>query len=171
MWDETPINHKTTDKHVRSECLLMNRAIRVLLIEDDSSYVALVQQWLSHGTESAFVLDWANSLQTGLRHLRPGAVDVILLDLGLPDGGGFETFSKIKQQAGGVPIIVLSGDSTEQLALQLLGTSGHGYLIYKSSSDGDSLAKTIRHAVQTNSQRGVSDQSVRREDRQTLIES
>ena len=75
----------------------MNKPARVLLIEDDPNYVALVQQWLSHGTDSAFVLDWASSLRTGLSHLHPGHVDVILLDLGLPDSGGLETFSKIKQ--------------------------------------------------------------------------
>ncbi len=126
----------------------MNSPIRVLLIEDDPSYVALVRKWLWYGAERVFVLDWANSLQSGLGHLRPDAVDVILLDLGLPDSGGFETFSKIKAQAGGIPLIVLSGDNTEQLSLQLLGTSGRGSLIYKSSANGDSLANAIQSAVQ-----------------------
>ena len=125
----------------------MNKPVRVLLIEDDPNYVALVQQWFSHGTESAFVLHWTDSLQAGLIHLQRGGVDVILLDLGLPDSGGFETFSKIKRQAVGVPLIVMSGDNSEQLAFQLARASAHEYVIYKSSSNGESLAKAIQYAV------------------------
>jgi DNA-binding response OmpR family regulator len=98
----------------------MSMPLRVLLIEDDPNYVALVQQWLSHGTESKFVLNWTDSLQTGLIRLKQGGVDVILLDLGLPDSGGLETFRKVKLQAAGIPLIVLSGDNTEEFALQLV---------------------------------------------------
>jgi DNA-binding NarL/FixJ family response regulator len=125
----------------------MNTPLRVLLIEDDPRYVALVKQWLSCGAESAFVLQWTDSLQGGLNQLQQGGIDVILLDLGLPDSGGLETFSKVKRQASGVPLVVLSGDSSEQLMLQLVRPSAHEYLIYKSSSNGDSLTEAIQHAV------------------------
>jgi DNA-binding response OmpR family regulator len=129
----------------------MNTPRRVLLIEDDPKYVALVQQWLSHGTESAFVLIWTNSLRAGLSQLQRGGVDVILLDLGLPDSGGLESFSKIKRQAGGVPLIVLSGDSSEQLALELVRDKRQRDVFYKSSSNGDALAKAIQCAVEITS--------------------
>jgi DNA-binding NarL/FixJ family response regulator len=154
---------ETTDEKCSGRMSPMNKPIRVLLIEDDPNYVALVQQWLSGGTESAFVLDWASSLRSGLSHLQPGHVDVILLDLGLPDSGGLETFSKIKQQAGGVPLIVLSGDNTEELALQLVRASASEYLIYKSSSNGNSLAKAILDAVANKVKAPSARPSVRKE--------
>jgi DNA-binding NarL/FixJ family response regulator len=125
----------------------MNTPLRVLLIEDDPRYVALVQQWLSRGNESAFVLHWTDSLRAGLNQLQRGGIEVILLDLGLPDSGGLETFSRIKQQACGVPLIVLSGDSSEQLLLQVVRASEHESVIYKSSSNGDSLAEAIQSVV------------------------
>jgi DNA-binding response OmpR family regulator len=125
----------------------MNAPLEVLMIEDDPYYVALVQQWLSYGTERAFALRWTNSLEAGLSRLKQGRVDLILLDLGLPDSGGLETFSRVKEQAAGVPLIVLSGDNTEQFALQLVQANAHDSLLYKSSSNRDSLTKMIQYAV------------------------
>jgi len=134
---------KPADMVQDERCQSMNSPIRVLLIDDDSDYVALVEQWLLGGTESTFVLRWANSLTAGLAHLKQYDVDVILLDLGLPDSGGLETFSKIKMQADNVPLILLSGDSAEELAIKLVGFSPQESLIYKSSSNSDSLATAI----------------------------
>jgi DNA-binding response OmpR family regulator len=133
----------------------MKTPLRILLIEDDPKYVALVQQWLSNETENAFVLVWTNSLQAGLSQLQRGGVDVILLDLGLPDSGGLESFSKVKRQADGVPLIVLSGDSSEQLALELVRAKTQKYVFYKSSSNGDSLTKAIQYAVELTSSQGL----------------
>lgn len=125
----------------------MNAPLKVLMIEDDPNYVALVQKWLLRGTERTFKLYWTDSLEAGLNRLSKGGVDLILLDLGLPDSGGLETFSRVKMQAAGIPLIVLSGDNTEQLALQLVQDNAHDSVLYKSSSNRDSLTKMIDYAV------------------------
>jgi Flp pilus assembly CpaE family ATPase len=124
----------------------MKKTLTVLLIEDSADYAALVQQWLSLRTDVAFVLNWTDSLQAGLNRLKQGGVDVILLDLGLPDSNGLATFTKIKLQASGVPMILLSGDNSEQLALQMVQDGAQDYIV-KGSCDGDSLAKAIQYAV------------------------
>ena len=125
----------------------MNMPLRVLLIEDNPDYVSLVQQWLAVGTAGAFVLSWTNCLEAGLSHLKQFSADVILLDLGLPDSGGLETFRRVKLQSPNVPVIVLSGDNSEDLALQLARASPRVYVIYKSSSHGETLVKAIQDAA------------------------
>jgi pilus assembly protein CpaE len=124
----------------------MKKTLTVLLIEDSPDYAALVQQWLAVRTDIAFVLNWTDSLQGGLNRLKQGGVDVILLDLGLPDSSGVETFTKTKLQAPGVPMILLSGDSSEQLALEMVRDGAQDYIV-KRSCNGDSLAKAIQYAV------------------------
>jgi DNA-binding response OmpR family regulator len=125
----------------------MNKPLEVLMIEDDPHYVALVQQWLSEGTERTFALRWTDSLEAGLSRLKQGGVDLILLDLGLPDSGGLETFTKVKERAAGIPLIVLRGDNTEQLALHLVQAHAHDSILYKSSSNRVLLTKMIHYAM------------------------
>jgi Flp pilus assembly CpaE family ATPase len=124
----------------------MNKTLTVLLIEDSPDFAALVQQWLTLSTEINFVLHWTDSLQAGLNRLKQGHVDVILLDLGLPDSGGVQTFSRTKFQAAAVPVILLSGNESEALALQLVREGAQDYIV-KSSCNRESLAKAIQYAV------------------------
>ena len=124
----------------------MKNTLTVLLIEDSVDYAGLVQQWLSLRTDITFVLTWTDSLRAGLNRLTHGGVDVILLDLGLPDSDGLETFNRTKLQATGVPVILLSGDDSEALALQMVQDGAEDYIV-KGSCTGDSLAKALQYAV------------------------
>jgi len=124
----------------------MNKTLTVLLIEDSPDYAALVQQWLSVKTSAAFVLHWADSLQSGLDRLKQGGVDAILLDLDLPDSSGIGTFTRTKRQAAGVPVILLTGDSGEQFALQLVQKGAQDYIV-KGSCNAESLVKALQYAV------------------------
>src|SRR5579864_7239529 len=95
--------------------------LNVLLIEDSQDYAELVQEWLSgSGEEVSFVLSWTDSLAAGLDRLEKGAVDVVLLDLGLPDSDGVDTFLATRRRAPNLPIIVLSAAGSESLALQMI---------------------------------------------------
>ncbi len=124
----------------------MKKTLTVLLIEDSPDYATLVQQWLSRKSDVAFVLHWTDSLQPGLNRLKQGGVDAILLDLSLPDCGGMETFARTKEQASEIPVLLLTGESSEQLGLQLVQDGAQDYIV-KGSCNGDSLAKAIQYAV------------------------
>jgi pilus assembly protein CpaE len=132
---------------------MIKKILTVLLIEDNREYAALVQRWLSPKEDIEFVLNWADSLLAGLNHLEKGNVDAILLDLGLPDSRGLETFTTTKLHAPGIPILILSGSETESLALQKIQQGAEDYYIMKSSCDGTLLVKALRHAVGRSSQR------------------
>ncbi len=124
----------------------MSSAVRVLQIEDNDGDVALVRASLREAGEQGFVLEHAPRFEAGLERLKRGGVDVALLDLGLPDSRGIETFTRAKAAAPDVPIIVLSGLDDQDLALRAVREGAQEYLV-KGEFDGALLARAIRYAI------------------------
>jgi Flp pilus assembly CpaE family ATPase len=121
--------------------------LTVLLIEDSAQYAQLVQHWLAHVSGGAgFVLNWTDSLADGMTRLERGGVDVILLDLGLPDCSGMDTFTQTRARAPKTPIVILSSADSESLALQMIQEGAEDYLV-KSNCDAEALARAVRRAV------------------------
>src|SRR5277367_6056114 len=119
--------------------------LNVLLVEDNPDYAGLVQEWLTAaGDQVSFLLNWTDSLSAGLSRLSRGGVDVILLDLGLPDSDGVDTYIATRGNAPGIPIIVLSAGDSESLALRMIQEGAEDYLV-KSSCTGELLVKTLRY--------------------------
>jgi pilus assembly protein CpaE len=81
-----------------------------------------------------------------MSRLDRGGVDVILLDLGLPDCSGMETFMQARDRGLKTPIVILSSADSESLALQMIQEGAEDYLV-KSSCDAESLARAVRRAV------------------------
>jgi Flp pilus assembly CpaE family ATPase len=126
---------------------LQDKVLTVLLIEDSPDYAALVQRWLALEPEKAgFILNWTDSLEAGLRRLAQGGVDVILLDLNLPDSDGLRTFTSVRSNSSTLPIIVLSGADGELLALQMIQQGAQDYLV-KSTCTAELLTRALRYAV------------------------
>jgi Flp pilus assembly CpaE family ATPase len=73
-------------------------------------------------------------------------MDVILLDLGLPDSNGYETFTTVRTYAPAAPIIVLSGGDSESLALRMVQEGAQDYII-KSACNAEMLSKALRYAA------------------------
>jgi pilus assembly protein CpaE len=123
------------------------RTLTVLLIEDSPQYAHLVQHWLSDSAEgTGFLLNWTDSLAVGMSRLEKGGVDVILLDLGLPDCNGVETYTQTRARAPKTPIIVLSSADSESLALEMIQEGAEDYLL-KSSCDGEALKRAVKYAI------------------------
>ena len=100
-----------------------------------------------------------------MNRLARGGVDAVLLDLGLPDSHGLETFNRAKMHASGVPIVILSGSDTESLALHMVQQGAQDYII-KSACDSKLLVKALQYAVGRSSQKVPEDSA---SDRGTII--
>jgi len=126
---------------------LDSKCLNVLLIEDSPDYAGLVQQWLS-STEGdvTFVLNWTDTLAAGLSRLAQGSVDAVLLDLGLPDSEGLETFLATRRRAPDLPIVILSAADSESLALRVIQEGAEDYLV-KSKCTQELLVRTLHYAV------------------------
>jgi len=120
--------------------------VNVLLVEDDPDYAELVTHWLTSSAQANFQVSWTDSLGLARNRLTDRDVDVILLDLSLPDSEGLATYTGISTQAPGVPTIILSAADSESLALRMIQDGAENYLV-KSSCSKDLLLRTVRYAV------------------------
>jgi len=127
----------------------VTREIHVLLIEDDPDDVILIQHFLEgfHPDLPVVTLAYRHRLREGIAYLALHKVDVILLDLSLPDGRGLETISQMLSAASDTPIIVLTDLNDESTAIRALREGVHDYLV-KGKVDGDLLMRTICYAIE-----------------------
>lgn len=122
-------------------------SIRVLLVEDNPTDVLLLREALAEVRLADFELSYVSQLADARDYLNQTAVDVILLDLGLPDSQGLETLLKLRQQTARTPIVVLTGLADEELGLKALQAGAQDYLV-KGQVDGWGLARAIRYAIE-----------------------
>jgi Flp pilus assembly CpaE family ATPase len=123
----------------------MNRTI--LLIEDDSFYARLVREWFaSRSGEAAPIVDVAGTLETGLRRIAQGGVNLILLDLNLPDSTGLKTLAAAIESAPGIPIIILSATDDEGITLQAIQLGAEDYLV-KDKCGAELLLRVVESAM------------------------
>src|ERR1700674_1371441 len=81
------------------------------------------------------------------KHLAAHAVDIIILDLGLPDAQGLEAVRRAHAAAPRVPLVVLTGLDDESLATQALQEGAQDYLI-KGQIETRGLLRALRHSVE-----------------------
>jgi DNA-binding response OmpR family regulator len=122
--------------------------VRVLLVEDNPGDARLVEIMLSEaGSSAGFEVSHAGTLGEALGRLEEAGFEVILLDLSLPDSSGLETVSRMRTAAPRTPMVVLSGQDDEEVALQAVQRGAQDYLI-KGQGDGDLMARTIRYSIE-----------------------
>src|SRR5271154_2158632 len=118
----------------------------VLLIEDNPGDADLVRLRLVEG-KSPVNVNCVNRLSDGLASLTRETPSVVLLDLNLPDSHGAETFRRVMDRAPNVPVVVLSGQDDEALAMKAVHHGVQDYLI-KSDVSSRQLERAIRYAVE-----------------------
>ena len=120
--------------------------VRILLVEDNPGDVLLMEETLGDA-EGGFAMESVERLAPALERLRAGGIEVVLLDLTLPDSAGVNTFTAVQAHAPEVPIIVLTGLSDELLAVSTVRDGAQDYLV-KGQVDGNMLRRTIRYAIE-----------------------
>lgn len=122
----------------------------ILVVEDEKVFAELVRAIVTDEGHGRYAVTVATDLATATTQLAQGRFDLVLLDLTLPDGQGLETYQAIHHSAPLVPVIVLSGLSDEEVALQALRAGAQDYLL-KNEFDGRLLARAIRYAIERKS--------------------
>jgi PAS domain S-box-containing protein len=126
-----------------------NSRIEVLLIEDNPSDSRLVQNALRHHRGPIeFHLHTSPTLTEGLRVLEENSIDVILLDIHLPDSYGHDTFRYIHRLYPDTAIVVLSSSGSEDLAVQTVKEGAQDYLFKDSLSDQAMVTRITRYAYE-----------------------
>lgn len=121
--------------------------VNVLLIEDAPDDAFLVTESLKESREVNFVVECVERLANGLALLENEEIDVVLLDLSLPDSSGTKTFHRVYEQAPNVPIVVLTGLEDENLGAEVVREGGQDYLV-KGQVNGTLLTRCISYAIE-----------------------
>jgi diguanylate cyclase (GGDEF)-like protein/PAS domain S-box-containing protein len=124
------------------------RSIKVLLlVEDNPGDARLLREMFneegSHGTE----MTYAQCMRDAEKCLSERIVDIILLDLGLPDAEGVTAVRRVRAAAPRVPLVVLTGRDDEALAALALQEGAQDYLI-KGQIDSRGLLRALRYAIE-----------------------
>lgn len=120
---------------------------RILLIEDDLQDVELIKALLKKAKHFPATLTHVETLEQGLECLKYGNIDIVLCDLFLPDQQGLKTFCEIYAQFPEVPIIILSGLTDENLAIEALQEGAQDYLV-KGEFDRNLLIRAMRYGIE-----------------------
>ncbi len=126
---------------------MMKKTIHLLLIEDNPGDAFLIQEMLVEvATTARFVTETCDRLATGLARLAEGGIDLVLLDLSLPDSEGLETVHRVLQQTA-VPVMVLTGLDDQQLGITAVQHGAQDYLV-KGEVSGRLLVRAIHYAIE-----------------------
>ncbi len=121
--------------------------INILLIEDNPGDARLVQELLLDVRGLRFIIEHVDRVADGVLRLEAGGVDVVLLDLSLPDSFGLETFFRVRTQAPQVPIVVMTELDDESMAVRTVREGAQDYLV-KDQVESTLLARTLRYAIE-----------------------
>ncbi|WP_293128807.1 PAS domain S-box protein [Microcoleus sp. bin38.metabat.b11b12b14.051] len=121
---------------------------KVLLVEDNSQEAELIEDLLSGiSGQQRILVTKAERLSEAQQRLNLETFDIILLDLSLPDSLGIETVARVQEYALNVPIVVLTAQNDQELALRLISVGVQDYLV-KRKIDGELLVRSLRYAIE-----------------------
>ena len=107
----------------------------------------MVSESLAGTPPQSFHLEWVERLSSGLDRLARGGINVVLLDLGLPDSQGLATLSAICMSEPRMPVVVLSGSEDELVALEAVQAGAQDYLV-KAFVNRHVLGRALRYAIE-----------------------
>ncbi len=120
--------------------------IQVLLVEDSIEAAELVRLYLTEDDRNLFRVEWAPSLLDGMNRLALPGIEVILLDLGLPELNGYRSFRAIEAATYKAPVVIYTADDSRLSRDLTLGFGAAGYLLKGESSSAE-IRDTLRKAV------------------------
>jgi signal transduction histidine kinase len=121
--------------------------LRILLVEDNPIDRHLTSHLLKQSFRNEHVLHSVGLLAEALEYVKTSIPDIVLLDLGLPDMRGIQVVHSLRSISRRIPIVVLSGSSEQQLAIDAVRAGAHDYVI-KQGLTPDGIGRVIRFAIE-----------------------
>lgn len=125
---------------------MSSKQTSILLIEDNPGDALLVEIYLKDAAFK-YQLYRAETFFEGLEVVNKNDIEVVLLDLSLPDSSGFRTLSNFMERAPNLPVVVMTGTNNEIVGNQAVKAGAQDYLV-KGQFDGKILGRSIRYSLQ-----------------------
>ena len=124
----------------------VRQTTNILIIEDNAGDAQLVKIYMK---DAAFKYELfvADTFFEGMDILNKHEVDIVLLDLSLPDSQGFKTLNRYMETVPSIPVIVLTGVNNEIVGNQAVKAGAQDFLV-KGQFDGKLLGRAVRYAIQ-----------------------
>ncbi|MGI9474271.1 MAG: response regulator, partial [Rubripirellula sp.] len=123
------------------ETVAMVDGINVLVVEDSRTDMLFTIEMLRK-TNPTLSIQQARSLEEGLQICREMPIDLVLLDLSLPDSSGVATVGRFREQFGSVPLVVLTGLSQDEAGEECL-EAGADTFVSKSGLSAHRMERAI----------------------------
>lgn len=124
----------------------MQQTLQILVIEDNPGDYILVSEYLEESFPNSIIFH-ADTLKKGIGFLEKEHIDVILLDLTLPDGMGIDSFHAVNSKVPPIPIVILTGLGDTEIALESLKVGAQDYIV-KDDANPAVLAKSIQYGIE-----------------------
>src|SRR5882724_6093873 len=121
--------------------------INILVVEDNPPDFFIIEQMLLSSRLTIKNIHSASCLSEAKDILREHIIDLVLLDLSLPDSLGINTFLEIRPYAQKIPVIILSGLTDSEVALEALKKNAQDYLV-KGEFNVNLLTKSIEYSIE-----------------------
>ena len=118
--------------------------IRIAIVDDHAIVRAGLRQFFADQPDFAVVAEAANG-RDALDIVRAGEIDVMVLDISMPEQNGVDTLAAIMARSPDLPVLILSGFPEAHYATTLLRQGASGYL--NKDCDPDEIVKAIRTVV------------------------
>lgn len=127
----------------------MNRTdtLRLMIIDDSREDIDYLQELCGSWSDGSTEFCHAENSTVGLARLDSETVDLLLLDLGLPESRGLDTVLRFREVIERIPVIVLTGLDDEAVAVRALQIGVQDYLI-KGEFDQRVLFRSMRYALE-----------------------
>ncbi len=141
------MNPETSERSPRPP--IRASVVRVLLVEDSNLDAQMLADRIGEARYTDFRVQRVDCLSRAIEALAQEPFDIILLDLTLPDSSGVATLHRIHERAAATetPIVVITGNSDEAMALEAVKIGAQDYLI-KGEFGARALIRTIQHAIE-----------------------
>lgn len=119
----------------------------ILLVEDDSVDAMKMKRELARNADPGTQVEIVSTVGAALAQLERISVDLILLDLNLPDSVGIDTFFRVERAAQDVSIVVLTGMEDPISSLAAMRAGAEDFFV-KGELRPESIARAVRRAVE-----------------------
>jgi diguanylate cyclase (GGDEF)-like protein/PAS domain S-box-containing protein len=120
----------------------------VLLVEDNPGDARLLREIFNEDRSLGAEFIHVECMGAAEKYLARHRIDIVLLDLGLPDAQGLEAVRRARAAAPGVALVILTGLDDESLAAQSIQEGAQDYLVKESYGSSRELLRTLRRAVE-----------------------
>ncbi len=122
---------------------------QILIITENQDDAAVLENALSKASEDAYIVKHVTRLSDALQLMAEGGIKAILVNLSLPDSFGIETFDRLFATSPHTPIMILSTQNDESIAIEAVQRGAQGYLT-QGHLGSYLVAQSLRAIIQCN---------------------